>query len=185
MKGFSLQPLTQRLLRLLAFVMPHARAGWAEAMSVEAAYIEPELARLGFVAGCLRAACLARLEAALRRNASVLSAGLVMGAAFATHATVDGSRGWPLIWPLLGGALAVFTHGRNGKPLRPGRGASLGLQSGMLAGLLFIVAGMLLIEYFGRVTVTSRLDVLAIGALAGITLSVLGGSVAAALAPRR
>jgi len=147
--------------------------------------VEPGLPRLGFAAGCLCAACLARFEVAVEENASVLFAGLSMGVAFSSHAAFRESHAWPLIWPLFGGALAVLVHQSGGKALRPLRGAWLGLRAGAVAGLLFLLVGMALIGYFGQVTIISRLDVLAIGALAGTGLSALGGGVAAALTRRR
>ena len=66
------------------------------------------------------------------------TAGLFSGALFFVHAMTPYSRAWPLLWPLLGGALAVHLATRC-SAARPGmlQALKLGVQSGVIAGLVY------------------------------------------------
>ena len=75
------------------------------------------------------------------RLTSGVVAGLLAGTLFYLHALIPFSHAWPLLWPLLGGALAVVLAAR-GNPARVslGQGLKLAAKAGVVAGLLFFGA---------------------------------------------
>lgn len=171
-------PAAECLFRLVELAIPEDRRQWARAMKAEAAYIGSDAALVSFAAGCLWAAVLEQLRATIERNIGVIATGSAIGIPFSAHAAVNGSGAWPLIWPLIGGAGSALLLARPGSRLEIGSGAWLGLRTGIIAGLLFAVVGVLLIAAFGRAPLDSRLHVIAIGALVGAGLSGAGGSAA-------
>ncbi len=77
------------------------------------------------------------------RFASGVLAGLLAGVLFYLHALIPYSHAWPLLWPLLGGALAVYLAARRREgPLSVGQGLKLGAEAGGIAGLLFFLASL-------------------------------------------
>jgi hypothetical protein len=100
---------------------------------------------------------------------------------FVAHSAVEGSGAWPLLWPVLGGAVAALSYAADGRPLPFRTGAGLGLRAGLVAGLLFVVGGVALIYGSETVTLGSRLGVLAVGMLVGVASSVVGAGAATVL----
>ena len=171
--------IEERLLRLAERALPPEHRTWTQAMRAELAYVEPGRARLGFAAGCLRAACAEWLGVFLRSNAP-FAIGVGAGIPFILHASIDGSGAWPLIWPLLGGALAAASP-RPEQGLPSWRWALRGSQAGAISALLFALTGAVLIWTMGEMPVTARLPILALGALCATFLSAVGGGAAAIL----
>ncbi len=183
MERFVARWLIERIFGLAELIMPDERKQWARAMKAEASHVGSDAAAVSFAGGCLWAAFLEYVAAETSKSAAVLCAGVTAGFVFFAHSAVEGSGAWPLLWPLLGGAMTVLLFGqRHGRPaLR--RGAWLGLRAGLVAALLFTTAGAILIGESASVTLDSRLHTLVAGALLGTLFSVIGAG-AATLIPR-
>lgn len=100
---------------------------------------------------------------------STTKIGLIAGLLFFSHALIPYSHAWPLIWPLLGGALAMHHVSRR----RDERGfwglLSASAKAGLVAGLFFFVttaAAFILLSQTSLAPLAASL-----GAAEGITLS--------------
>lgn len=171
------------LLRLFERIMPKEHGTWARAMRAEADHIDASADRLSFAAGCLRTAMTERLRSELLKRAAATLAGCLAGVALFGHASSDGSKAWPLLWPFLGGALAALAAARPGRGLSGREGASLGFRAGAVAAILFAVGAIIVIWWTGDAGIGARLPVVGLGVVSAILLSSIGGG-AAALAYR-
>lgn len=70
----------------------------------------------------------------------VLTSGLVLGILFLGNASINDSHAWPLVWPLVGGALAVALTARR-HAVRWSEGIGLGAKAGLVGLLVTLVAG--------------------------------------------
>lgn len=77
------------------------------------------------------------------RLAPAAAAGLAAGILFYLHAMIPQSHAWPLMWPLAGGAAAVYLSARRGADQAGEvRGFRLGAQAGVIAGVLFFAMSL-------------------------------------------
>ncbi len=120
----------------------------------------------------------------------VLTSGLVLGALFLGNSFINYSHAWPLVWPLLGGALAVALTARR-HPVRWGEGIGLGAKAGLVGLLVTLVVGTPLVylqagpaleHRMGRMlplngVLLMALIMLAVG-LINTALATLGGTIA-------
>ncbi len=129
-------------------------------------------------------------------------AGLLAGGLFYLHALVPSSRAWPLIWPLMGGALAVMLAARyQANRISVGQGLKLGAKTGIAAGALFFGATLPTLyalaqpafedvaRNLGAVNMPVQVSMpvtigLAVAALLGTAAAVLGGLLALPVARR-
>ncbi|HZH32565.1 MAG TPA: hypothetical protein VEY11_17505 [Pyrinomonadaceae bacterium] len=70
----------------------------------------------------------------------VFISGVLLGALFLGNALINYSRAWPLLWPLLGGALAVYLASRH-MPLGFGGALKVGARAGFIGGLFVLIIG--------------------------------------------
>jgi len=166
--------LTERIFAVVEVVMPRERGEWARAMRAEAAHLGSASTAMSFAGECLWAALVEYSKVEISRSAALISAGLAGGFVFIAHSAIEGSGAWPLLWPLLGGAMAGWLTYQGKQRVTFRRGLWVGLKAGMLAGLLFAVAGAAIISWSGRVPLDSRFDILALGASLGAILSMTG-----------
>ena len=129
-------------------------------------------------------------------------AGVIAGLLFSLHALIPNSHSWPLLWPFLGGAVAVHLATRQH---HTGRGVThgfaLGLRAGVIAAIVFLVATIptvyLLAQSYAE-PLTRRLGgdgplvlngamflALVVVAALGVALSAIGGGFAYALDRQR
>lgn len=136
------------------------------------------------------------------RLTSGVVAGLLAGVWFYLHALVPHSHAWPLLWPLLGGALAVVLAVRYKEgQVSLGQGLKLAAKAGVAAGLLFFGATLPTLyvlaqpafehaaRVLGAVDVPVQVNMavatgLAVAALLGTAAAVLGGLLALPVARR-
>ena len=77
---------------------------------------------------------------AAHRSPTVV-AGLLAGGLFFLHALLPNSHAWPLVWPLLGGVLAVVLSARRRtQAVGFWNGMGVGARTGLVAAGLFLVA---------------------------------------------
>lgn len=87
----------------------------------------------------------------------VLTSGIVLGALFLGNASIDYSRAWPMVWPLLGGALAVvLASRRHAVPWREGIG--LGAKAGLVGLLVLLVVGVPLVSLYAGPAIERRVQ---------------------------
>ena len=84
-----------------------------------------------------------------------VSIGLAAGTAFFLHAMIPGSHAWPLVWPVAGGA-AGGIHAPGRADVRGiGEGLRLAGTTGLVAGLLFLVATVAALAALGSPSLAS------------------------------
>ncbi len=136
------------------------------------------------------------------RLTSGVVTGLLAGLLFYLHALIPFSHAWPLLWPLLGGALAVVLAARSEDgQVSLGQGLKLATKAGVVAGLLFFAATLPTLyalaqpafEHAARIlgAVDAPVQVntavatgLAVAALLGTAAASLGGLLAVPMARR-
>lgn len=108
--------------------------------------------------------------------------GLGGGLLFFAHAMINNSHAWPLIWPFLAGALAVWTSPSGG---RGSYGADIGKAAlvGLLAAAIFIAATAAALSQLGLVG-NIGFTGLILAAVVGLVGAMLGGALAHPLARR-
>ena len=108
--------------------------------------------------------------------------GLGGGLLFFAHAMINNSHAWPLIWPFLAGALAVWTSPSSH---RRGYGADVGKAAmvGLVAGAIFVLATAVTLSQLG---LDGRIGLagLTIAAVIGLAGATLGGALVHPLAKR-
>ena len=108
--------------------------------------------------------------------------GLGGGLLFFAHAMINNSHAWPLIWPFLAGALAVWTSPSSH---RRGYGADVGKAAmvGLVAGAIFVLATAVTLNQLG---LNGQIGIagLAIAAVIGLVGAMLGGALVHPLAKR-
>lgn len=184
MERFSFGWLIEGIFTLVELIMPEERKQWARAMKDEALHLGREAVALGFAGGCLRAALLEQVRSQACRSPAALCAGLAAGVVFFAHSAIVGSGAWPLLWPLLGGAMTVLLHAQDHERLVFRSAAWLGLKAGLVAVLLFVVGSIALISSLEHVALSSRLSIVALGGLIAATLSMFGAGALTLLMPR-
>jgi O-antigen/teichoic acid export membrane protein len=108
--------------------------------------------------------------------------GLGGGLLFFAHAMINNSHAWPLVWPFLAGALAVWTNHNDAHASYRGdigKAASVGL----VAGAIFVVATAVTLSQLG-LDGGVGLAGLAMAALIGLVGAMLGGALVHPLAKR-
>jgi hypothetical protein len=134
------------------------------------------------------------------QSSSATTAGILTGILFTAVAMIPNSHAYPLIVPLLGGALAVYLAGR-ASSVGIGDGAKLGAKAGAIGGLIFVLIGTPLIyllvgpamrEQLRGAGLNLPLDGLLallagllIVAVIGLLLAIIGGVVTALVIGRR
>jgi len=115
-------------------------------------------------------------------HARSLLFGLAGGFLFFAHAMINNSHAWPLVWPFLAGALAVWTA-RSSR--HPSYGADIGKAAtvGLVAGVIFVVASALALSGLGLPSEVG-LAGLTMAAVIGLGGAMLGGALAHPLARR-
>ncbi len=106
--------------------------------------------------------------------------GITGGLLFFAHAMINNSHAWPLIWPFLAGALAVWTAKRGDHPSYVsdlGRAAIVGL----IAGAVFVGVTFFTLMQLGMAAKIG-LAGLAFAAGIGFVGSILGGALVHPLA---
>jgi hypothetical protein len=108
--------------------------------------------------------------------------GLAGGLLFFAHAMINNSHAWPLIWPFLAGALAVWT---SHKDVCASYGADIGKAAavGLVAGAIFILATAVTLSQLG-LDGSAGLVGLFMAALIGLAGAMLGGALVHPLARR-
>jgi hypothetical protein len=95
---------------------------------------------------------------------------------------INNSHAWPLIWPFLAGALAIWTSRSDG---RVGFGADIGKAAfvGLVAGSVFVIATALALS---RMELTEGVGLagLAFAAVIGLFGAMLGGALVHPIAQR-
>jgi hypothetical protein len=99
------------------------------------------LAASGLGAHSAVAACIPLLEMLMRTSVSqTIQAGCVAGALFYLHALLPNSHAFPLIWPLLGGAFAVYLAMRRRGEVPGQMAIKTAIGAGAVAAALFLGA---------------------------------------------
>jgi hypothetical protein len=107
--------------------------------------------------------------------------GLVGGLLFFAHAMINNSHAWPLIWPALAGALAVWTA-RTGTPPSYSADIKKAASVGLVAGLVFLFATAIALSQLG--VAGAGLIGLAIAAAIGLLAAVIAGALVHPVAGR-
>lgn len=76
----------------------------------------------------------------MKRASLPLKVGIPLGLLFFGHAMVPNSNAWPLIWPLVAGAVVVILAARRGRLAHFWQGLGTAVGAGAAAGMLFFVA---------------------------------------------
>lgn len=111
--------------------------------------------------------------------------GLAAGLLFFVHAMINDSNAWPLVWPILGGAAAVWSAARRERVSSFWGGLRAGAGSGALASSLFFVATAATLAAMGLLTPEHRTEALMLLAVAGgigFALATVAGALAYPLA---
>lgn len=88
------------------------------------------------------------------RDAALI--GAVSGLLFYLHALFPKSYLYPLVWPLIGGAMAVYSAAKTVPRSREWRAAlALACGAGIVAGIFFLLPGIGTLYAIGRVTLNS------------------------------
>lgn len=85
-----------------------------------------------------------------------LISGILLGGLFLGNAMINHSHAWPLVWPVLGGALAVYLAAREG-PVRPLQGIGVGAKAGLIGLAVILFVGTPLIYLVARSVVEQRM----------------------------
>jgi hypothetical protein len=126
----------------------------------------------------------------MTRFTPALAAGLVAGLLFFGHAMINNSHAWPLVWPLVGGAAAVWFAARSGRLHGFWSGLRAGAGAGALSAVLFFAATVAALAALGLLPperLNAALLNLAFAATLGFALATAAGALAypAARLPRR
>jgi hypothetical protein len=89
---------------------------------------------------CTLAARTSSGVAEMRDVSNPMKVGIAAGAAFYLHALIPGSNAWPLLWPAVAGAAAVFLGSDGGSRSAFWESVGRGLKAGAVAGVIFLVA---------------------------------------------
>jgi hypothetical protein len=108
--------------------------------------------------------------------------GVAGGILFFAHAMINNSHAWPLVWPFLAGALAVWTADREALPSYA-TDITRASVAGAVAGVIFITATLLTLMQL-RMATQIGLAGLVVAAAIGLVGSVLGGALAHPLTRR-
>jgi hypothetical protein len=108
--------------------------------------------------------------------------GLGGGLLFFAHAMINNSHAWPLIWPFLAGALAVWTS-RNSDHGSYGGDVGKAAMVGLVAGAIFVLTTAVTLNQLG---LNEQIGIagLAIAAVIGLVGAMLGGALVHPLAKR-
>jgi hypothetical protein len=117
----------------------------------------------------------------MTRFTPALAAGALAGVLFFAHAMINNSHAWPLVWPLAGGAAAVWFAARRGRLHGFWSGLRAGAGAGVIASVLFFAATVAALAGLGLLS-PERLNavLLSLGVAAG--LGVILATAAGALA---
>lgn len=114
-----------------------------------------------------------------------MTAGLVAGLLFFAHAMISNSHAWPLIWPIAGGAAAVWFAARAHRLHGFWSGLRAGAGAGLVAGGFFFAATVIALRVLNlRELGSEALIGLAIAAAIGGALAVVAGALAFPFARR-
>jgi hypothetical protein len=108
--------------------------------------------------------------------------GVVGGLLFFAHAMLNNSHTWPLVWPFLAGAPAVWTE-RSHASASYGADIARAVTVGIVAGSIFILATAVALAQLG-ISVKTALTGLATAAAIGLTGAIVGGALVHPLASR-
>lgn len=115
----------------------------------------------------------------MTRLTPAVTVGLVAGLLFFAHAMINNSHAWPLVWPLAGGAAAVWFAARRRRLHGFWSGLGAGAGAGTVAGVLFVVATAIALQALGLRAVDAKvLSGLAVAAAIGLALAVVAGALA-------
>ena len=159
------------LMRHVQRLTPVERRDWARAMMAEFSYTPSGSASVEFAIGCFWTAIRLRAQRGYRQFTGSVPLGLLFGALFFAHAAVPDTRAWPLIWPAVGGALAVIMCAKCGK--RSANFAGTGARTGAASAIVFVVAGATLLWWVEAPDLQGRIGILGLGAGLGIAISAL------------
>ena len=109
--------------------------------------------------------------------------GIAAGVLFFAHAMFNNSHAWPLIWPALAGAVAVF-RGHRGRVTGYGADIARAGIAGVSAGAIFIGATAIALSSLGLFG-TETLAGLAVAAVLGLVAAVVLGGLTHPIATRR
>ena len=115
-------------------------------------------------------------------RAPSLLIGLGGGLLFFAHAMINNSHAWPLVWPFLAGALAVWAS-RSGRDASYGADIGKAATAGLLAGAVFIVTTAVTLAQLGLSGANSLVG-LVFAAAIGLIGAILGGALVHPLARR-
>jgi hypothetical protein len=161
--------LTAALMRQVQRLTPVERREWGQAMAAEFSSAPGGSTSLRFALGCLWAAVRLRAQSGYWRIRDEGAAGVLIGILFCTHAAIEGTQAWPLIWPALGGAVAALMAVRNGRPLARFSGA--GARTGAAAASIFFVGGLVSLWWMGVPDLQSRATIVGLAAVLAILIS--------------
>lgn len=146
-------------------------------MAAELPHTRNGAASLHFALGCFWAALRLRAEVADDRRLAVdLALACIVGALFIAHAAVPGTHAWPLIWPALGGAVAVLMP----VTIRQHRTgfAGIGARLGAASGILFFIGSAVWLWWVGAPDIRGRIEVLGLAAALAIAVCALTAGLA-------
>ncbi len=105
----------------------------------------------------------------MTRLTPALTVGLAAGVLFFAHAMINNSHAWPLVWPLAGGAAAVWFAARRGRLHGFWSGLRAGAGAGVVSSALFFAATAAALAGLGLLP-PERLNVvlLSLGVAAGL-----------------
>lgn len=94
----------------------------------------------------------------MHTSSSTLIAGLVSGFLFFAHALIPNSHAWPMVWPLLGGVVAVLLPAKRRRLRNFWTGIRKSAKAGILAGLIFLVFTLLALYLLSQPQFSSLLS---------------------------
>jgi len=165
-------------MRQVQRLTPIERQEWARAMAAELPCTPSGPASLRFALGCFWAAVRLRTERGHHRITNDVALGVLIGALFSVHAAVPDTQAWPLIWPAVGGVIAVLMSVKN-KERRSGfTGTSV--KTGATSAIVFFVGVLGFLWWIGAPDLQSRISVLGVGAGLGMLISAFSAGLAGA-----
>ncbi|HZF95192.1 MAG TPA: hypothetical protein VEZ20_10025 [Allosphingosinicella sp.] len=164
-------------MRQVGRLTPADRLDWARAMAAEASCVPLGAASLHFALGCFWSTVRLRVESRYRELPDEVALGLLIGALFCVHAAFPGTHAWPLMWPAVGGAVAVLMSPTKWKGCSGFSRA--GAKTGAASATVFFLGGVGFLSWVGAPDLGSRIGALGIGAALAVLISAFTASVAA------
>jgi hypothetical protein len=118
----------------------------------------------------------------MTRASSAWTSGLIAGIAFFIHAWIQNSHAWPLIWPFLGGVLAVILVRSR---ISLGSALATGAVVGLISALVFVIVTALALYGLGLGPETGealQAGATLLGVLIIVGLAMVAAAVGAAIA---